>query len=463
MLPVVLYVGGNYNQNQNNGLFYRNGNNSASNTNANIGARQHGLRGIASKARVVAHRNGEDYVAGTRHSTIVRITIGGTAVRQTWRTMKRVGNLFEKLISDENLYRAIHEVNKSHHYIGKESLRRVNKVTLWVESTKDERVKELRSILQNGFVQKPMRRFKLYDVSAQKWRKICEPVQYPDQYIQHAVQQCLEPIMMRGMDYYCCGSIKGRGANRGVHYLKKWMHSDRAGTKYALECDIRHYYDNIDPKVAFRWFKKKIKDKRVLDTVWSIICNGITIGGMFSQWVANCVLQDIDQKIRQSGLCSHSIRYIDNFTILGSNKRKLKKLLKLLEGWLSELGLKLKRNKQIFRVDTRMVAALGFRFDHEKTYMRKRNLLSLRRKINSIMRKLRNNKRVCFFEAASVISKIGQLCHCDSYHLRRKLYTKGFITTMKNIIRLHTKRKENKRSWSFMLSRALQKQAALAS
>ena len=36
---VVLYVGGNYNQNQNYGLFYMNGNNNASNSNSNIGAR----------------------------------------------------------------------------------------------------------------------------------------------------------------------------------------------------------------------------------------------------------------------------------------------------------------------------------------------------------------------------------------------------------------------------------------
>ena len=36
---VVLHVGGNYNQNQNHGLFYLNGNNAASNSNANIGSR----------------------------------------------------------------------------------------------------------------------------------------------------------------------------------------------------------------------------------------------------------------------------------------------------------------------------------------------------------------------------------------------------------------------------------------
>lgn len=38
---VVLCVGGNYNQNQNYGLFYLNGNNGVSNTNGNIGSRHH--------------------------------------------------------------------------------------------------------------------------------------------------------------------------------------------------------------------------------------------------------------------------------------------------------------------------------------------------------------------------------------------------------------------------------------
>ncbi len=35
---VVLLVGGNYNQNQNHGAFYLNGNNAASNKNANVGS-----------------------------------------------------------------------------------------------------------------------------------------------------------------------------------------------------------------------------------------------------------------------------------------------------------------------------------------------------------------------------------------------------------------------------------------
>lgn len=365
--------------------------------------------------------------------------------------MKRAGNLFKKLISDENLYLAIHEVNKSHHYIGKGRSRRVNETTVWVEITQDERVEELREILINGFVQSPMRKFRIYDVNAQKWRDISEPAQYPDQYIHHAVQQCLEPVMMRGMDYYCCGSIVGRGAARGIRYMKKWMRTDKPGTKYAIECDIRHFYDSIAPAIAFEWFKSKVKDRRVLDVVWAIIKDGVTIGGYFSQWVANSILQPIDQKIRQSGLCAHYIRYIDNFTILGSNKRKLRKLLELIEQWLSELNLTLKGNKQLFRVDKRMVAALGYRFDRCKTYLRKRNLLSIRRKVRRLKRKIQERKPINYAEAACIVSKLGQLRHCNSHRLRRSLYEKGFVTKMKDIIRLQARKEQQLKTWKSTL------------
>ena len=47
---------------------------------------------------------------------------------------------------------------------------------------------------------------------------------------------------------------------------------------------------------------------------------------------------------------SHYLRQMDNFTIFGSNKRKLRKLLADMNTWLSAVGLKLKANWQIFRV-----------------------------------------------------------------------------------------------------------------
>ena len=52
-----MHAGGNYNQNQNHGLFYANGNNAASNSNGNVGSRRLVL-GLATRSLSGADRNG---------------------------------------------------------------------------------------------------------------------------------------------------------------------------------------------------------------------------------------------------------------------------------------------------------------------------------------------------------------------------------------------------------------------
>lgn len=102
--------------------------------------------------------------------------------------MKRVNNLFEKIVSTKNLELAIHEVNKSHHW---HKNHQPNKCTAWVELTKARRIKDLRDIIINGFQPKKAHISTRWDASAQKFRQISEPVQWPDQYVHHALIQVL--------------------------------------------------------------------------------------------------------------------------------------------------------------------------------------------------------------------------------------------------------------------------------
>ena len=144
---------------------------------------------------------------------------------------KRAGRddeLWELLRSDDNLGLAIDEVNSSHHFSGNH---KPNQCTAWVEETKDKRIKDLRKFIDEGFVQKKPKVTRRWDPSAQKWRVVSEPAQWPDQYVHHALVQVLQPTLMRGMDPYCCGSIRGRGAHYGKQAIERWMLKDRKGTK----------------------------------------------------------------------------------------------------------------------------------------------------------------------------------------------------------------------------------------
>ena len=216
--------------------------------------------------------------------------------------MKRAGKLFDTLISDDNLLRAIDEVNRTHHW---NRGHKPNTCTAWVEETKAQRVEDLRRILVGGFEPKKPHVSQRWDANARKWRTISEPAQWPDQYVHHALIQVLQPRMMRGMDFYCCGSIRERGPHREKNAIQRWMKYDRKGMKYEFCGDIRHFYDSLTPEVVMARMRQLYKDCRVLDLIRRIIRDGVKLGTYTSQWFANAVLQPLDRLIRASGYCKH--------------------------------------------------------------------------------------------------------------------------------------------------------------
>lgn len=358
--------------------------------------------------------------------------------------MKRINHLYEKLISESNIKEAIIEVCKTHRW---DRHHRRNRTVLWIENTLDSRVTDLQEIIKNGYEPSPVTRKRIYDQSAGKWRDICKPRIWPDQCLHHAVIQVLQPIFMRGMDKWCCGSIKGRGTHYGIKAIKKWMKNDRKGTKYCAELDIYHYYENITSEVVLNRCKQLIKDGKMLSVIERVLKAGILIGCYFSQWFANVILQPLDHALRELGFrVTHYIRYMDNFTIFSPNKRKLHAAIEFIDEWLKQHGLKLKENWQLFPVKKRMPSALGYRFGRGFTLLRKKNLLKMKRKIAAFKKKRENHKKIPAKLASGLISRIGQLKHCDSLYIRNKLLNKGDLKILKNIVR------EEQKKWNIRLA-----------
>ena len=307
--------------------------------------------------------------------------------------------------------------------------------------------------------------------SARKWRTVSEPAQWPDQYVHHALIQVLQPVFMRGMDYYCCGSIRDRGPHHARKAIEIWMDKDPRGTKYEFCGDIRHFYDSLQPEVVMDRMRQLIKDRRVLDLIWRVVKDGVQIGAYTSQWFANTVLQPMDRLIRESGLCKHYVRYMDNLTIFGSSKRKLKKLRVLVETWLNAHQLRLKDDWQIFptvrrhpripldpprrgyeRPKERMPDAVGYRYGRGYTIPRKHNLLRIKRAIARYRKRRRLKKRILAGAAASLLSRLGQLKHCNNHNLYRMLFQgERLMRELKRIIR--QKQRKEELTWNTYLER----------
>lgn len=351
--------------------------------------------------------------------------------------LKRKGNIWPDLVSDENIRTAIAEVNLTHRWYPRH---RANKTVRWVEATLDDRVEDLRMIAEEGYIPSPVKRTTRWDPCAGKDREICEPCLWPDQYIHHMLIQATRPQLMRGMDPFCCGSIRGRGIRLGKESIERWMKKDYKGTRYCMELDIHHFYDSIRPEHVIVRLRHLIKDRRVLELCESVMEEGVLIGLYPSQWFANVLLQPLDRMIRESGYASHYMRYMDNLVIFGPNKRKLRKLKVMIDEWLDGVDLYLNDNHQIYPTRSRRPQALGYRYGHGYTLLRKRNRLRITRQISKYKRKIRRGQKISLKLACSLLSRLGQLKHSCSFYFYQKYYPAGLQKKCKNVVRAYMRR-----------------------
>ena len=322
--------------------------------------------------------------------------------------MKRVGHLWEQMIDKNNMELAI--LNATRRKRGK---KRVEAVRADVSSYADELI----ALLESGeFVPSPPNTFDRFDGIRGKWRSIASPRLFPDQCIHWAAMQVLSPILMRGFYEHSYASLPKRSNLQAAQYIQKCMR--RRKTKYALQIDIRHFYQHIDHGILKVQLARKVKDRRFLALLGAIIdgyAEGLPIGYYTSQWLANFYLTDFDRKVTADKACQCYVRYMDDMIVLSSNKRALRKLLVQMILWLDQLGLEVKPNWQIYKTDSRPVDFAGYMVTPEHMRMRGKTFLRFTRRI----RKLARKRSPTLHDAQSVMSYLGIVTHVDNVTLYR--------------------------------------------
>ncbi|MHB1152107.1 MAG: RNA-directed DNA polymerase [Eubacteriales bacterium] len=341
--------------------------------------------------------------------------------------MKRFGYIYDKICDIDNIKKAIMCSSR-----GKRNRKEVKK-TIENIDTAALRIQNL--LITKTYRPSPYREFTVQDGATHKTRTIFCPKYYPDQIIHWALMLRIEKYLMKGAYHYNCGSIPGKGTHFGKRYVRRWLDRDRKNTKYCLKLDIRKFYPSISNEALKAAFRRKFKDRDVLWLIDIIIdsnSNGVPIGNYTSQWFANFFLEPLDHFIKEKLHVKYYMRYMDDMVLFGRNKKELHKARKAIAEFIADMGLELKRNWQVFKVDTRDVDFLGFRFYRNKTTLRRRNALRIRRRIKKIYRK----GRATYKDAAAVISYLGWVKHSDSHYYYEK-YIKPYIKIkkLKEVIR----------------------------
>ncbi len=293
--------------------------------------------------------------------------------------MKRIGFLYEKICSIDNLVLAVRNATKN-----KQHRRGIVKDA---HDHPEIYAAQVKQILESGNVEFAPPRLKTRR-EHNKIRNIKTPRFYPDQIIHWALMQVIDPIIHRGMDRYCCGSVKGRGTNAARKAVLKFTNNDPR-IKYVMKADIRHFFESVDCEILKQKFRRVIKDAKVLSLIDAILDNGgpgLPIGYYTSQAFSNFYLQTLDHTIKEKLKIRHYIRYVDDIVFMDRNKRKMHKAVKMLKSILRHGKLKLKDDWEIWRYGTRPIDFVGYRFYKGYVLLRKQIFYSLMRSVRKIER-----------------------------------------------------------------------------
>jgi retron-type reverse transcriptase len=242
--------------------------------------------------------------------------------------MKRYSNLWEKVISVENLK------------LADEKARRGKLNTYGVkfhDKNREANIQALHeALLTKTFRTSPYQVFTIYEP---KERVIFRLPYYPDRIVHHAIMNILEPIWTKTFTANTYSCIKGRGIEGCARQVEKIIKGFEGQPLYCLKIDIKKYYPSISHRVTKRLIRRKLKDKDLLWLLDEIIdsVEGLPIGNYLSQYLANLYLcyfmhwvnESLPDLIKEAlrmteKPCIKSTEYADDISFFASSKEVLR-------------------------------------------------------------------------------------------------------------------------------------------
>jgi len=316
--------------------------------------------------------------------------------------MKRHGNLYSQIVTEENIASAYRKARK-----GKAQLRGV----LRFEKNEVENLKMIR----NALVDKTFftAAYSAHDIYIPKQRTIYALPFAPDRIVQHALMNVLTPIWTDLFihDTYAC--IKGRGIHKGsqraMEFVRKY--------KYCMQADVSKFYPSINHEILKGIVRQKIKCPDTLWLIDNIVDSfpgetNVPIGNLTSQWFGNLYLNEMDQFAKKELKIQSYVRYCDDFLAFSNDKSQLHEWGAALRE-LCANGLALKLSKMSVFPTTQGLDFLGYRyFPAGYILLRKSTAKRIRKKILHP----NFNTLPAEYRRAFLYSTIGWVKHANCYN-----------------------------------------------
>ena len=372
--------------------------------------------------------------------------------------MKRIGHLYDRIISIDNLHRADEKARcgKSNTYGVRvhDRNREANILALH------------ESLLTKTFKTSP---YDIFTIHEPKERVIYRLPYYPDRIVHHAIMNVLEPLWGRLFTYNTYSCIKGRGIEGCARRVDKIIKSFEGRPLFCLKIDIKKFYPSIRHSVLKSLIRRKIKDRNLLWLLDEIIdsasmddlgrplteagkalndpedAHGLPIGNYLSQYLANLCLcyfmhwvnEQLAELVKEALRLTEKPRiecteYADDITFYAESKAVLREVLRQIRVKIEDgLSLKIKGNYQIFPVAKnrydrhgRALDYVGYKFYREQKLMRK----SIKQNFCREVARLNKREKPLSVKAykQAVCPWLGWAKHSNSRHLLKTIIKQNY-------------------------------------
>ncbi len=349
--------------------------------------------------------------------------------------MKRVGFLWEDMISVENLYRASRAARRGKRY---------RPACSRFEYQLEKELFSLHEELATGtYKPGPYRSFEIYEPK----KRLISAAFYRDRVVQHALTNCLSKVFEPRFIANSFACRQGKGTHAAVARAQAFSKKHR----YVWKADVAGFFPSMDHQVLVSLIQRKIKDNRVvwlserilqespavhrgicffpgddLFTVSERRC-GLPIGNQTSQFFANVYLDPLDHFVTDClGIASY-VRYVDDFLVFADSLAQLHEIRKLFARKLSELRLDLHKRKNTFLRVTDGVRFLGFRVFPTHVWVSNENVKRFLRRCKVLQEEFRSGRISPSNLQQRIAAWVGHVGQGDTYRLREGLFDKiGF-------------------------------------
>lgn len=344
--------------------------------------------------------------------------------------MKRVGNLWQQIITFENLLYASRNAQKGKRY--RENVLKFN------DNLENELLQLQSELTSKTYTPGAYRTFEIFEPKL----RLISAAPYRDRVVHHALCDWIIPVFENTFIDDSYANRLGYGTHRAI---RRFTHFARS-TRYVLQCDIRKYFPSIDHEILKCLIRRKLKCR---DTLWLIdtvidhsnfqkpVVNhfpgddlldplarrqGLPIGNLTSQFFANVYLNGFDHFVKETLKYKKYLRYVDDFALFSDDRDDLVFARREIEAYLSKFTLKVHPIKSQIVATEHGVSFLGLRIFPEYIRIQNANIQRGRKRLRKLQKAYAHGEISAKMVDQSVKSWVSHLEHADTWHLRQKIF-----------------------------------------